>query len=133
MQKMKKRLLTFTLLFSTLMFSSPSYGEWTKVVGDTEGTTYYVDFERIRKHGGYVYYWDLVDYLKPTNYGRLSGKVYNQGDCKLFRFKFLSDTYYNTPMGRGEVASGSNKPDKNWNYPSPNSSSETILKTVCSR
>ena len=54
---MKKLLLIFTLLFSTLMFSTPSYGEWTKVISNKSGDTYYVDFERIRKHGGYVYFW----------------------------------------------------------------------------
>ncbi|MDP7557459.1 MAG: hypothetical protein QF687_06205, partial [Nitrospinaceae bacterium] len=63
---MKKLLLIFTLLFSTLLFSTPSYSEWTKVGENMSGDTYYVDFERIRKHGGYVYYWSLGDYLKPT-------------------------------------------------------------------
>jgi hypothetical protein len=64
---MKKLLLIFTLLFSTLMFSTPSYGEWTKVTSSGNGAnTTYVDFERIRKHGGYVYWWDLLDRLKPT-------------------------------------------------------------------
>jgi len=33
--------------------------------GNGANTTY-VDFERIRKHGGYVYWWDLLDRLKPT-------------------------------------------------------------------
>ena len=129
---MKKLIILSTLIFS-VTFSSPSFADWKKVGENVAGATFYVDFERIRKHDGYVYWWGLADFLKPSPNGRLSGKSYYQGDCKLFRFKFLSDTYYNTPMGRGEVASGSNKPDKNWNYPSPNSSSETILKTVCSR
>jgi hypothetical protein len=132
---MKKLLTPIMLALSfTVMFSSTSFAEWTKV-GTTAGGahTFYVDFERIRKHGGYVYFWTLSDYLKPTKTGRLSGKVYRQGDCKLFRVKILSDTYYNTPMGRGEVASGSNKPEKDWSYPPPNSSGEIILKLVCSR
>ena len=115
------------------MFSSTSFAEWTKVGESVGGTTYYVDFERIRKHDGFVYFWTLSDYLKPTETGRLSGKIYKQGDCKLFRNKILSDTYYNTPLGRGEVASGSNKPEKDWSYPLPNSVDEAILKSVCSR
>jgi len=103
------------------------------VSGNDVGDTFYVDFERIRKHDGFVYWWQLTDFLKPTKNGRLSSKIYKQGDCKLFRDKILSDTYYNTPMGRGEVASGSNKPEKDWSYPSPNSVMEYILKSVCSR
>jgi len=85
---MKKLILI--LLFSTVMFSSSSYAEWTKVNESVDGDTSYVDFERMRKHDGYVYWWELADYLKPTSTGTLSVKVYNQGDCKLFRYKILS-------------------------------------------
>ena len=121
----------FTLLFSTLVFSSPSYADWTKV--DTnDGGTFYVDFDRIRKHDGYVYYWGLSDYLKPTKYGHLSTKLYNQGDCKLFRVKALSDFSYTNSMGNGTPSASNNKEDIEWRYPSPNSALETILNSVCS-
>jgi len=46
------------------VFSSTSFAEWTKV-SENVSTTFYVDFERIRKHGGYVYFLWLSDYLKP--------------------------------------------------------------------
>ena len=97
------------------------------------GDTYYVDFERIRKHDGFVYYWTLSDYLKPTKTGTFSGRVYHQGDCKLFRYKYLSDSYFKGQMGKGDYNSGSNKPDKEWTYPSPKSIAEKILNLVCSR
>jgi len=129
---MKTLLTIFTLVF-TVIFSSTSFGGWTKVGENVGGTTFYVDFERIRKVDGYVYYWFLGDLLKPDKYGNLSSKVYKQGDCKLFRFKVLSDTYYNQPMGKGDKTGGSNKPDKEWNHPPPNSPMEFILKEVCSR
>ena len=128
---MKFLLTIFTLVFS-VMFSSTSFAEWTKVATGVDGRTYYVDFERIRKHDGYVYWWGLTDYLKAVD-GDLSYKQYNQGDCKLFRFKYLSDSYHKQPMGKGDKTGGSNKPDKDWSYPSPNSVVETILKSVCSR
>jgi len=73
-------ILTFLL---SLMFSSPSYSEWTKIGENDAGDAFYVDFERIRKRDGFVYWWELADYLKPTKYGDLSGKAYVQGDCKL--------------------------------------------------
>jgi hypothetical protein len=128
-----KRILAPILiaLTFTVMFSSTSFAGWTKVGKDAGGNTYYLDFERIRKHGGYVYWWDLSDLLKPTKYGDLSGLIYKQGDCKLFRFKVLSDSFYTEPMGQGKPSSSSNKPDKEWRYSPPNSSSETILKSVC--
>ena len=96
------RNLTILLALTfTVMFSSTSFAYWTKVSKNVNGTTFYVDFERIRKHGGYVYWWDLKDNLKPTDYGDLSAKVYHQGDCKLFRFKVLSFSFHKEPMGRG--------------------------------
>ena len=130
---MKKLLLIFTLLFSTLMFSTPSYSEWTKVSKSIMGGgTFYVDLERIKKHGGYVYYWELVDYLKPSPRGTLSVKSYYEIDCKLFREKRLNASYHKEPMGRVTPSTSSNVPEKNWQYPPPNSVAETILKRVCS-
>ena len=128
---MKKLLLISTLLFSTLIFSTPSYGEWTKVTTNVDGTTFYADLDRIRKHDGYVYWWDLTDYLKPKN-GYFSSKFYIQGDCKLFRMKDVSALFYKEPMGKGpgldvEIQGKYG----NWKYPPPNTAGEEILKLVC--
>ena len=113
------------------MFSSTSFADWKAVSEGVEsGDTFYVDFERIRKHGGYVYWWDLTDYLKPDKEGDLSAKTYKQGDCKLFRVKGLSYSFHKEPMGGG-TGKTDNEPDKKWNYPPPNSVSETVLKSVC--
>jgi hypothetical protein len=129
---MKNLLLIFTLLFSSVFLSSPSYAEWTKVV-EVQGNTFYVDFEIIRKHDGFVYWWELGDYLKPQM-GYLSAKSYNQGDCELFRLKVLSYSWHKEPMGGG---TGDTLPvpekHKGWKYPPPNSSMETTLKSVCDR
>jgi len=57
---MKKLTLIFTLVF-ILMFSSPSYAEWTKVNEDVKRNTYNVDYERIKKVDENVYSWDLTD------------------------------------------------------------------------
>ena len=126
---MKKSLITFTTLIFTVMFSSTSFGEWKEVDVNMVGT-FYVDFERIKKHDGYVYYWNLFDYLKPTEYGDLSSKVYLQGDCKLFRFMYLSYSFHKEPMGGGIANNLSSPPDK-WEYPLPNSTGERVLKKVC--
>ena len=128
---MKNLLIIFTMLFSTVFFSSPSYAEWTKVVEGASGDTYYVDFKRIQKHGGFIYFWYIRDYLNPETNGDLSGKEYRQGDCKLFRFKVLSYSWHTEPMGGGTGITV-NIPD-NWRYPNPKSIDEYKLKSVCSR
>ena len=61
----KKITLGITLFFSTLMIASPAYADWKWVSESANGTIYYVDFDRIRTNGGYVYFWQLVDFLKP--------------------------------------------------------------------
>lgn len=129
-----KRILAPILiaLTFTVMFSSTSSAGWTKVSEGVKGNTFYVDFERIRKHDGYVYYWKMTDFLKPDFWGHFSDKAYFQGDCKLFRFKTLSYSFHKEPMGRG-TGDVQEPWNKGWRYPSPNSSSETILKSVCSR
>ena len=58
---MKKLALLTTLLFS-VMFSSASNAKWTKIGVNVNEITFYVDIERIRKHGGYVYWWKLMAY-----------------------------------------------------------------------
>jgi hypothetical protein len=114
------------------MFSSSSFAGWTKVTENTVGSTYYVDFERMIKHDGYVYWWDLQSFLVPNKDGNWSYQLYRQGDCRLFRSKVLSVSYYKKPMGGG-TGETNNDPEKNWTYPSPNSVIEVILESVCSR
>jgi len=94
-----------------------------------KGNTFYVDFERMRKHGGYVYFWSLTDNLKPTKHEVLSVKVFRQGDCRLFRYKVLSVSFYKEPMGGGN-GNPFTPPDK-WEYAPPDSVSEDTLNSVC--
>jgi hypothetical protein len=91
---MRSLLLITTLLFSALMFSSPSYAKWEKMEQKVDGTTYYVDFERIRKVDGYVCWWDLLHFPKLNKQGSLSAKGCSQGDCKSFRYKGLSWSFH---------------------------------------
>ena len=126
---MRKLTLILTTLIFSVMFSSTSFAEWKKVGENVRGT-FYVDFERIKKHDGYVYFWELQDFLKPTPYGDLSGKAYRQGDCKKFRYKYLSLTFHKEPMGGG-TGEIDNTLDKEWRYPPPDTVIETILKSVC--
>ena len=110
-----KRLITILTLVFTMMFSSTSYAEWTEVTKSAkEKTTFYVDFERIRKYDGHVYFWRLMDYSKPDKFGDLSTKAYLQGDCILFRYKVLNDSFHTGPMGKGTISSSSDKPDEEW-------------------
>ena len=128
---MKSLTILLALTFS-VMFASTSYAGWKKVVTSASGDTFYVDFERIRKHDGYVYFWELIDRLKPTESGYLSSKAYIQADYNLFRNKNLSYVHHKQPMGRDTGDSNSPK-NPEWQYPHPNSANENVLKFLCSR
>ena len=126
-----KTLLTISTLLFTLMFSSNSFADWTKV-NESEIGNHYVDFDKIRKQDGFVYFWTLFDLLKPDSDRDLSYKNYKQGDCKLFRFKSLSFSFHKEPMGGGTGETG-NPENPEWNYPSPDSGDKMTLKLACSR
>ena len=114
-----------------MIFSSTGYAEWTKVGGFEGGNTYYVDFERVRKHDGYVYFWFLSDYVKPTTEMKLmSSKMYFQGDCGVFRYKILQYVYHQESMGRdeGEMLEAVKK---EWDYIQPDTFYEDVLNLVC--
>ena len=130
---MKKIILIFVILFSTLMLSSNSYSGWEKVSEGSNGNSYYVDYDRVKIIDGYVYFWTLTDLIKPDNDGDLSYQIYLQGDCKLFRVKGLTEWYFKEPMGRGNNGKENYIEDPKWHYPRPESISESTLKSVCSR
>jgi len=119
-----------TILLFSILISFNSYGEWLKVSkGIVSGDIYYVSTDTIKEHKGYVYWWDMIDYLKPNKNGEMSVKVYNQGDCGVIRYKTLSGIFYKKPMGEGS-GDTYNLPDE-WNYPLPDNTDGIVLKFVC--
>ena len=128
---MRKLLILITFVSSLILLpTTSSYADWTKVAENVTGDSYYIDFERVRKHKGLVYYWQLSDYLKPTQYGTFSAKSYREADCVRFRLKYLSFVHHKQPMGRDTGDSNSPK-DPEWVYPPPDSVMEITLKSVC--
>lgn len=129
---MKTLLIKFTLLF-TIMIPSTSFAEWTRVAENDLNTFFYVDFTRIRKNNGYIYFWILFDYSKPTIMNSLSHQIYYEVDCSVFRYKSLATHSYKKQMGLGDRSEHELRPDTEWQYPSPTSPDEIILNEVCSK
>ena len=125
---MKK--LTLILL---LLISTTCWGEWTKVAEGTSDTDWYIDFERIKKKGEYIYYWVMMDTSEPDAGGYISNMRYEMGDCEMFRKKTLRARAYRQAMGEGESLSipESALPEQGWNHPPLDSPVEWILKAAC--
>ena len=129
-KKLKNIILIFTVFCSSIVFSPQSFAEWNVIEKSVSGEVTYIDFTRIRKHDGFVYFWVLEDLLKPGSKGDLSYRNYLQGDCRTFRFKYLSGNYHKALMGKGPSRTF-NSQNPQWTYPTPYSVGETILKSVC--
>jgi len=121
---MKKLLI---LLFSILI-SFNSYGEWIEVTSN-DGSIYYIDKDSIKYHDGFIYFWELSDYLKPNSLGHMSGIAYKEVDCNLNRQQILSLNMFKMSMGRGE--SENINLDSSWYYPISGSVGEGILNYAC--
>ena len=119
------------------MFSFNSYGEWTKTSEDTDGDSFYIDFQTIKKlDDGNVIFWALVDNIESVD-GYMSSKMYWQGDCFLSRMKVLSMIQYEEPMGGGESLSLGGgiiglEDIMDWQYLPPDSIGYANLEEVCS-
>ena len=124
---MKKITLLLVIIF-TFLFSNTSWGDWSYVTESVLGKFYY-DKDRVRKSGKYIYFWTLIDYLKPEK-GSLSLTSYTELDCSIFRFKNLKLQTYKYSMGVGEMI-GDYTPPNEWKYPQPDSVGETLYNKIC--
>ena len=131
LSKMKKHLLILSLLLSTTMFSSLSFGEWELIGATTDGDEFYWDRDKVRVNQGLVYWYVLFDYLKPTETGTLSVTVYQESDCQRMSILDLSTSFYKQAMAEGQAWSTYTNPNPEVSYPSPSSSSGYALKEVC--
>ena len=119
------------VIIFTFLFTNTSWGEWSYVEEDVyNGDKFYYDKDRVRKNGKYIYFWFLIDSLKPLERGDFSLTRYLQLDCSIFRYKSLKEITYKKSMGEGEMTSDFTPPNE-WKYPKPNTSKEFMLKKVC--
>ncbi|OEJ64032.1 surface-adhesin E family protein [Magnetovibrio blakemorei] len=115
-------------IFMAVMFPSTSFADWSKVGGNDIGDTFYIDFERIKKQNGYVYFWDLTDFLHPQG-GALSVQDYKQADCKSFKFIRLHRLAHTEPMAKGSPTPYT--PPSKWEHPRLKSVAGALLEIVC--
>ena len=126
---MQKLNLIFTLLFSIIVFSSPSHSEWILVSTQSNGDKYYYEDTNIRKSDGFVYFWRMVS-LGNKNNNHQSGITYIKSDCSIFRLRYVFAVLYSGPFKTGEIILRQ-KLNKSWEYPHPGSVNDMIMKKIC--
>ena len=125
-----KKLLGIVVL--GLLFSSIAFAEWKKFGGikSRNNSAFYVNTDSIIKESGYLYFWKMLDWEGPDEYGFQSVQIYIKADCKIRRIKTLSYTFFTGRKGAGssdqqEVA------NKDWKYPLPGSIDAGLLRDLC--
>ena len=118
------------LLLLALLFPIASFAEWTKVA-ENRMAAMYIEFESVKESDGYVYYWQITNFIKPTEGGHLSAKILYEVDCKTPRkTRWLSFASYDREMAKGSDDYILNTPDE-WIYVAPETTHELIVDTVC--
>ena len=126
---MKKITLLLVIIF-TFLFSTTSWGDWNFVAETVKGNKFYYDKDRIRKSGKFIYFWELIDSIKPSKDGDLSSTTYIELDCSIFRYKILKLQTYNKSMGEGNMILDFTPPDE-WDYPQPDTVKDYMYNKIC--
>tara|TARA_Y100000287_G_C14094840_1_gene292209 strand:+ start:126 stop:518 length:393 start_codon:yes stop_codon:yes gene_type:complete len=119
------------LLIIIVLFPSKSFSEfnWKKVGENTTGTVFYVDKDSVKRIGNTIYFFSMMDYAKPKD-GVLSTRIYQEGNCANYSFRYLKDFYYDQPMGNGTIVAQIDEPGE-WTANVPGSLNETVFDFLC--
>ena len=123
---MKVILFTTLLLFSVNGFAF----NWKPIIKNQGGDIIYVDVDNIKTHNGFVYYWQLMDYLEPNKYLHYSAISKFKVNCKKNEIIHLSIMFYERQMGKGKKMA--ELLPNNVIVPQKKSVADYTLKFVCS-
>ena len=130
MKKNYKILKLFIFLYILSTVNCFADYNWKKIGKNSDGDVGYIDLSSIKKVGNKVYYFDLLDYVTPTDQGHLSGKTYKEVNCLDLSFRYLKDFYYLEPMGNGKVDIINDKVSE-WHNNTKGSLGERVRQFVC--
>ena len=128
---MKKLLFTILFLF---VFTANCKAEWTFVATGKSGGSVSIDFEKIKKSDGKIYFWYLIDFNEAKNYEfgtTLSNAVYAEADCKIYRFNDIEYHAYSQKNGKGTLLNSFKNLEKDWYNPLPNTLYDIMLTRLC--
>ena len=95
-----------------------------------KGAEIYLDHDSIRKAGGYVYMWGLINYLDPDEWGDLSAKRYKKIDCDSSRVQQLEIEVFDSHFAKGKLVS-LGKATTEWHYIRPDSAGGIVIGKAC--
>ena len=129
---MRNTIPIFILLFAFLLCLGAKAKDLTEITKGQNGHVFFVDMQNLSERKGYIYFWQVINYNEYDEYGDMSAKIYVQGECDTFKFKWLKVSYHKMSMGKDYV-----KPDNpsklvsGWQFPNIGSTSYAVLDHVC--
>ena len=130
MRKYYKILKIFIFLYILSTVNCFADYNWKKIGSSTRGDVFYVDLSTVKKVGNNVFYFTLKDYVKPSEYGDLSSKIYMEVNCLNLSYRYLKDFYYIEPMGNGEPSTVFDEVGE-WTNNTEGSMGEAVRKFAC--
>ena len=130
MRKYYKILKIFIFLYILSTVNCFADYNWKKIGSSTRGDVFYLDLSTVKKVGNNVFYFTLKDYVKPTEYGDLSSKIYMEVNCLNLSSRYLKDLYYIEPMGNGEPSTVYDEVGE-WKNNTEGSMGEKVAKFAC--
>ena len=129
---MKNLSLLFLLIFLKAIVILHAQEHWQKITTARNGYVFYINILNIEESAKRVYFWQLIDYINPDEYGDMSAKIYIESDCINLRYKWISFSYHKESMAKDITVQ--KKPTEylsRWQIASPHSTSKAIMDYVC--
>ena len=130
-------LRNFCLLLSLVIYANNTFAQWQRLSGGPSADyTQYIDMSLVKlTDDGKWRIWELMDYQTPkmsTN-GELarSSKQYWEIDCKDFKHRVLSGSWFTGQMGSGSSLGTVRESD--FIYIQPGSVGSYLATPLCSR
>jgi hypothetical protein len=126
----------WSLITLLLLSSGSAYAEWVQIdKTDDEGTAIYINPDTIRRKGGLVKMWYMMDYSSGQTIAgntSFSIKTQEQYDCPEERHRRIATTFFSGHMGNGKV-NFSGTDESKWEPVEPESVGEVLWKFACNR
>ena len=125
---MKKIIIACLLATS----AASTFAEWTAFF-ETGTSTFYIDYESIRKEGSNRKFWYLSNAKQRQNDDEgMSRLVRPEVDCKEERYRLLSNAVYSESMAGGQVLFNRSSLGP-WAEIPPGTAVASMLKIVCAK
>jgi hypothetical protein len=117
------------LLALLMLIAPPAWADWVFFMKDTNGVSFFLDFESLRKEGNLRKIWIKMELPVVNEYGWASVRQRAEFDCKEERKSVLAGNAFSKPNFEGKILFEASKGAAQ--DIAPQSVDWNLLKIVC--